>query len=222
MFWQVGKLKGQYEEWVHAPCTTNFRMFESDFVEFFSETKWWVIPLVWIPVCFWLSYTALQSDSHPLSTAMFARCFVFGIGLWTFTEYSLHRFLFHALVSSKSAFWITAHFVLHGQHHKFPMDKGRLVFPPVAACPFLFLIYSGLQLLLPPAHAKVIIAGLLLAYIFYDLTHYYLHHGTSVYSWFSSLKKSHMLHHYKNQKLGFGISTRFWDTIYGTSQPILH
>eukprot|EP00042_Codosiga_hollandica_P044709 m.445639 g.445639 ORF g.445639 m.445639 type:complete len:71 (-) comp56856_c0_seq3:154-366(-) len=49
---------------------------------------------------------------------------------WTFVEYLLHRFLFHMPVNTDSALSITMHFFLHGQHHKFPMDPDRLVFPP--------------------------------------------------------------------------------------------
>lgn len=42
-----------------------------------------------------------------------------------FLEYMLHRFLFHSVPSS---YWgITAHFLLHGCHHKLPADHGRLV-----------------------------------------------------------------------------------------------
>jgi 4-hydroxysphinganine ceramide fatty acyl 2-hydroxylase len=49
-------------------------------------------------------------------------------------EYFLHRFLFHSedkwLPGSKGNFPIVAHFMFHGIHHAFPMDKLRLVFPP--------------------------------------------------------------------------------------------
>ena len=43
----------------------------------------------------------------------------------TFLEYLLHRFVFHRV---PSGYWgITAHFLLHGVHHKLPADPGRLV-----------------------------------------------------------------------------------------------
>lgn len=203
MFWQVGRLKENYSEWVfvHSPVK-KFRMFESDFVEFFSETKWWVIPLVWFPVLTWLCYSALSSTNDPISPNSFAICFSFGLLLWTFTEYFLHRFLFHAPISKTSTFLITAHFILHGQHHKFPMDKGRLVFPPVAATPFLYIIFNGLKLGMTIPQAKIVTSGLLLAYVVYDLTHFYLHHGSTANHFLSMLRTSHLKHHYKNHTLG--------------------
>ena len=44
--------------------------------------------------------------------------FVVGIFGWTFTEYALHRWLFHRDPPTSSYFLITLHFLLHGQHHK--------------------------------------------------------------------------------------------------------
>jgi len=38
--------------------------------------------------------------------------------------------------------YLTFHFLLHGQHHKVPFDKGRLVFPPVPAAMLVLLFRS--------------------------------------------------------------------------------
>lgn len=225
MFWQVHRLKKDYEKWVHAPCTQSFRMFETEFVEFFSKTEWWAVPLVWLPVVAWLSVDCLTNSiggAAPLELGPFVLFFIFGSCLWTFVEYVLHRFVFHEIVRADSPVWITFHFLMHGQHHKFPMDKGRLVFPPVPAAVLCWILLQFVQVFLGERNARATIAGLLLAYICYDLTHYYLHHGTpGPKSWFGSLKKSHMLHHFKNQTLGFGISSRLWDKVFQSGQPVV-
>jgi len=44
--------------------------------------------------------------------------FIAGSFGWTFTEYALHRWLFHRDPPTTSYFLITLHFLLHGQHHK--------------------------------------------------------------------------------------------------------
>ena len=44
--------------------------------------------------------------------------FITGAFGWTFTEYALHRWLFHRDPPTTSYFLITLHFLLHGQHHK--------------------------------------------------------------------------------------------------------
>lgn len=43
---------------------------------------------------------------------------IFGIGLWTFLEYSLHRWVFHVNVENGNKYLITFHFLIHGLHHK--------------------------------------------------------------------------------------------------------
>lgn len=44
---------------------------------------------------------------------------------------------------------IAAHFALHGCHHKFPTDAGRLVFPPLPAAVAAAAVYGLLRCLLP-------------------------------------------------------------------------
>ena len=57
------------------------------------------------------------------------------------------RFIFHA---QPVGYWpITLHFGFHGCHHKFPMDRERLVFPPVPAFAVASVIYAILAAALP-------------------------------------------------------------------------
>ena len=126
-----------------------------------------------------------------------------GVLVWTFLEYGLHRFLFHMPVNGGSPFLVQTHWVLHGQHHKFPLDKGRLVFPPVAGFGLALPFYALFHLLLSRPAADALMAGALLGYMGYDLTHYYLHHGQPRRdSYFGSLKAYHRDHHYKDPDHG--------------------
>ena len=62
--------------------------------------------------------------------------------------------------------------------------------------------------------------GMLLGYIAYDCTHYYLHHSSSGRGILQGLKKSHMSHHYKDHDAGYGISSRLFDSLLGTPAPL--
>ncbi|KAI8568533.1 hypothetical protein RHMOL_Rhmol02G0208000 [Rhododendron molle] len=62
-----------------------------------------------------------------------------GIFIWTLMEYTLHRFLFH--IKTKSYWGNTLHYLLHGCHHKHPMDGLRLVFPPAATAVLCFPVF---------------------------------------------------------------------------------
>ena len=108
-----------------------------------------------------------------------AACLVVGVCMWTLLEYGLHRFIFHARISGKTPWVITTHFLLHGQHHKFPLDRGRLVFPLVPGTGFGAAFYLLCLCLFPAKEAKAVVAGILYSYVAYDLTHYWSHFGGS-------------------------------------------
>ena len=68
----------------------------------------------------------------------------FGALIWSVLEYLLHRFYFHGedywmKWLPKSKYIYTFHFFSHGIHHAFPMDRYRLVFPPILGN--LFIVY---------------------------------------------------------------------------------
>ena len=58
-------------------------------------------------------------------------------------------------------------------------------------------------------------AGGLFGYICYDLTHYFLHHK-NLPAWWRDLKKYHLQHHFMDYQVGFGVTSRFWDRVFGT------
>ncbi|KAH9308448.1 hypothetical protein KI387_036359, partial [Taxus chinensis] len=174
LVFQVGHLGDEYQEWVHQPIVSKEgpRFFKSDFWEFLTRTAWWVIPLVWLPV---VSFSILISIQRGLSRGRAACATLSGIFVWTLMEYSLHRFLFH--INTTSYWGNTLHYLLHGCHHKHPMDGYRLVFPPAATAILLIPFWSLVKLIVPYTAAPAVLGGGLLGYVMYDITHYYLHHG---------------------------------------------
>ncbi|KAL6643898.1 hypothetical protein ACP70R_018664 [Stipagrostis hirtigluma subsp. patula] len=174
LVFQVGHLEEQYQDWVHQPIVSKEgpRFFENDVLEFLTRTKWWAIPLIWLPVVCWSLRTSIQMGHTITEVAMMV---VFGILLWTLIEYLLHRFLFH--IKTKSYWANTAHYLLHGCHHKHPMDGLRLVFPPAAAAILCFPFWNLIKLFSTPSTTPGLFGGGLLGYVIYDCTHYYLHHG---------------------------------------------
>ncbi|XP_008137885.2 fatty acid 2-hydroxylase [Eptesicus fuscus] len=235
LLWQVGHLGEKYDEWVHQPVARPIRLFYSDFIEALTKTVWYSVPVIWMPLMLYLSWshyrTFAQGDvrlfasftteySVAMPKSVFPGLFVLGMLLWSLTEYLLHRFLFHMKPPSNSYYLITLHFILHGQHHKAPFDESRLVFPPAPASLVIAFFYTALQLLLPEAVGGTVFAGGLLGYVLYDMTHYYLHFGSPHKgSYLYSMKAHHVKHHFAHQKSGFGISTKFWDYIFHTLMP---
>ncbi|CAA6668570.1 unnamed protein product [Spirodela intermedia] len=216
LVFQVGHLGEAYEQWVHQPIVGKEgpRFFKSDFWEFLTRTVWWAIPVIWLPVVCWsISQSILMGRTFPQIAVMAAS----GIVIWTLLEYIIHRFLFH--IKTKSYWGNTAHYLIHGCHHKHPMDGLRLVFPPAATAILCIPLWNLSKLLVAPSMAPALFGGGLLGYIVYDCTHYYLHHGQPSVDPARNLKRYHMNHHFRVQTLGFGITSSCWDWVFGTLPP---
>ena len=120
----------------------------------------------------------------------------------------------------------SVHFVILGM---FLMFSLRLVMPPTLFLALAYPWYKLAHLVFPYYIALAVYSGGIAGYITYDLTHYFLHHHkyyhpyivrrnliSSLPSFYKELKKYHLAHHYKNFELGYGVSSKFWDTIFGT------
>lgn len=210
--------KEEYLAFIHDPKhmidPPDAVMFDSPFLEFFTKTPWYAIPIIWLPYVFYKLYIAYFVVLITLPQLFV--CIIVGVFIWTLMEYCLHRFVFHLdedLPDKQIAFLL--HYLLHGIHHAFPMDRYRLVFPPAAAIPLIMLFNYCFELIFDD-FSPAFFGGAILGYIGYDMTHYFIHHITPKDGYYKFLKKYHVLHHYKNPKNGFGVSQHFWDKIFGT------
>ena len=77
-------------------------------------------------------------------------------------------------------------------------------------------MYVGGTFFLAGNFARLFLAGFLVGYVGYDLIHYYIHHGAPKSGHFSEMKTYHNKHHYKVAYKGYGITSKFWDQVYGT------
>lgn len=207
-----------YLEQVHRP--RHYRGGDSaplfgNFMEPLSMTPWYVIPMLWLPPVIYGSVIGFMNLSSPILAAAY---WLLGLFLWTLVEYILHRFLFHLdYYLPDHPVFLTLHFLLHGIHHYLPMDKYRLVMPPalflILATPFYKLAHAVFWY--DWYVAVTVFSGGIFGYICYDCTHYWLHHR-SLPGYVRELKKYHLAHHYQNFELGFGVTSKFWDYIWGT------
>lgn len=185
-----------------------------NFLEPLSLTPWYVIPMVWVPVNFFLQSIALRGNT----LAQHIGFYVFGMALWTLVEYFIHRVIFHLdyyLPENRVA--ITLHFLMHGVHHYLPMDRMRLVMPPalcvILTTPLYFLCHFVFR---EYYRSLSIFCGAQMGYVLYDLTHYFIHHK-QLPKFMKTIKIWHLDHHYKDFQRGFGVTSPFWDYVFGTT-----
>jgi sterol desaturase/sphingolipid hydroxylase (fatty acid hydroxylase superfamily) len=121
---------------------------------------------------------------------------VFGLVLWTFAEYWIHRSVLHR--------WLW-----HGTHERHHAEPHEFVEAIWWYAPLLF----GILIMMWPYNLW---AGFALGYILFMAQHHRLHHSplkpdTSLYE----AAKQHGLHH-RHTVCNFGITTHVWDRIFRT------
>ncbi len=191
------------------------RMFKSDLLEPLSKVPFFVPLIIYIPVIGFFIYRDF-STLH-ITVVRFLMVFLSGIVFWTFSEYMLHRFVFH--FTPKGKIMERIHFIFHGVHHDFPNDKLRLVMPPSVSIPLAALFFFGFKALFGSQDLYAFFAGFILGYIVYDIGHYALHHFNFKSGWVKKVKQHHMLHHYADAKKGFGVTSPLWDRILSSDFP---
>ena len=208
----------------HLPIDTNpnsepIRLFKSDFLEFFTHISPVTVMALWVPMIILLLVYSVLAVTGPVFPWHIPAGSILGVLLWTFAEYTLHRFVFHYQPRTPRQEHII--FLFHGIHHAQPQDKTRLVMPfavsiPMAAL-FYGLFYFFLAVLLKAQQwVNPLMAGFVIGYLTYDLIHYATHHFPMHSGYAKYLKRYHMQHHYKDPTMRFGVSSPIWDWVFST------
>eukprot|EP00475_Leptophrys_vorax_P000108 TRINITY_DN10058_c0_g1_i3.p1 TRINITY_DN10058_c0_g1~~TRINITY_DN10058_c0_g1_i3.p1 ORF type:complete len:352 (-),score=81.09 TRINITY_DN10058_c0_g1_i3:66-1121(-) len=208
--------KDEYMKLVHRPRHHHKEaiIFPWPFLEQFTHTHWMTIPIVWGSIGVLCAALSLPT----MSVLQFIQYWCTGLFLWTLVEYLVHRFVFHAekYVPDHPA-WLTLHFLGHAIHHFLPMEKSRLVMPlPLSGTLGTLLWFGVARTLFDLAGAQAAFCGGIFGYICYDLGHYFMHHAVPSQQYLKDLKSYHVAHHYVDPNLGFGVSSKLWDLVFGT------
>src|ERR1700761_1344272 len=186
------------------------RMFKSDLLESLSKVHFTVPLYIFVPVIIFFVYKAIALQ---IGLLYFVEYFILGLFIWTLTEYIMHRFVFHYAPPDKP--WAQRiHFIFHGVHHDYPSDAKRLVLPPSVSIPLATGFYFLFNAILPPNAIYGFFPAFILGYLFYDISHYAIHHFNFKGNIWKKIKQHHMLHHYQDPGKGYGVSSPLWDKIF--------
>ena len=188
------------------------RMFENKIMEAMSRVHPAVPLIIYLPLVTYFLY--LSISTYSVSFVNIFILVVAGIFVWTFIEYVLHKYIFH--FDAKSEFGKKIHFIFHGVHHDYPSDSRRLVMPPSVSIPLAALFYFIFMYLVGGVYVLPFFSGFIIGYLFYDLTHYAIHHFNMHNKFWLEIKNHHMLHHYHDQDKGYGVSSPLWDLVFGS------
>jgi 4-hydroxysphinganine ceramide fatty acyl 2-hydroxylase len=188
------------------------RMFKSDLLEALSKVHFLVPVFIFVPVILVSTYLALFVKQ--IGIIAYIEYFIIGLFVWSFVEYIMHRFVFHYVPKNK--FGLRLHFIFHGVHHDYPSDAKRLVLPPSVSIPLATIFYFLFNAILPANYVFGFFPGFILGYLFYDISHYAIHHFNFKGNIWKKIKQHHMLHHYQSPDKGYGVSSPLWDKIFGS------
>jgi sterol desaturase/sphingolipid hydroxylase (fatty acid hydroxylase superfamily) len=143
--------------------------------------------------------------------------FLAGIVLYIISEYVTHRFFFH-MKPPKHPLFLKFMKRIHYDHHAFPNDLKLLFLPIWYSLPQMLAISTVTYMLFDDiAYAFGIYAGLSLALLYYEWTHYVAHRPIQLRTpWGKWMKKIHIWHHYKNENYWYGVTNPALDMMFGT------
>jgi len=191
----------------------SIRLFNNQLLESLTHVHPLVPLLLWGPLAVLLLGRSMAVDD--LSVSQLLPVAAAALLIWSLTEYSLHRFVFHFPARSRPGKWLV--FLFHGVHHEAPQDKSRLVMPPAGAILIMALLWGLFALLIPAPWTQPFLACFIAGYLIYDYTHYATHHFPMRHPLLQRLKQHHMKHHFSGVPGRYGVSSPLWDLVFRTT-----
>lgn len=126
---------------------------------------------------------------------------------WSLVEYILHRFVLHGVQPFKR--W-------HEEHHSRPFALiGSST--AVSMALFVLLVFWPLSVASDRWVALAATLGIASGYLLYVVVHHATHHWkTRPGSWMHDRKRDHARHHMPGANGWYGVTTSFWDHVFGT------
>jgi sterol desaturase/sphingolipid hydroxylase (fatty acid hydroxylase superfamily) len=159
--------------------------------------------LVYPPIILYCLFMGHSKNPSLLSFAEIA----IGYASWTLAEYMIHRFVLHHIPVFAN---------IHQAHHDESLEL--IGTPTLFSVLFLYAVaYWPASKLFGTNVAMLLFAGFLTGYLVYAAVHYAVHHlGSGGYGFLRKLKRQHAVHHHGTGEHNFGVTTIFWDVVFGT------
>lgn len=138
-----------------------------------------------------------------------------GLASWTLVEYFFHRFLLHAEFHNTAlrAFLNGSHM----DHHAAPRDRNLILVQPPFALVTSALIYVVVYLILRNAfQTAAVLTGVWVGFLYYETVHYRVHVSLANSALLQQQRRAHFYHHFSDSEKCFGVTSPFWDYVFGT------
>ncbi|CAM3771409.1 sterol desaturase family protein [Mesobacillus zeae] len=155
------------------------------------------------------------------STMLFS--FLGGMLFFVFIEYFTHRYFFH-LKAPENRLFLKFLKRLHYDHHTDPANLKLLFLPVWYSLPNFFILSLIFYAIVGNMNDTLSFGvGLMAMLLIYEWKHYVAHKPikptTRLGRW---AKKTHILHHYKNENYWYGVTSPLPDFLFGTFKDEKH
>lgn len=162
-----------------------------------------------LPIALGCLGRALALGLPAARVAVLAAC---GWLVWSFLEYAMHRWLFHAEVRSETA--RIAVLLAHGHHHVWPRDRRRIAATPIQLGSCALLLSGLFDLALDGPSSWAALGGALFGYVAYEAVHWTAHHSRPRSRLLRTLRAHHLRHHHLSPHARWGIGSPLWDWVF--------
>jgi dihydroceramide fatty acyl 2-hydroxylase len=139
------------------------------------------------------------------SVLLFPALVAAGFLVWPFLEYLIHGVLSHRFRTPAAA--------MHWSHHR---DASRVFTPVTVWLPIALLLWAGGAQLVGAAPAGAVVLGVLAGFLRYEHVHWRIHFRAPVNAREELRRVHHLSHHFRDPNAYHGVTTRFWDRVFGT------
>jgi sterol desaturase/sphingolipid hydroxylase (fatty acid hydroxylase superfamily) len=158
---------------------------------------------------------AIFALTHITKSALVEWCLLVMIGaaLWTVTEYFMHRVIYHRIPIFEK---------YHEAHHTDP--RAYVGAPPMVGTSVVFVVSFVPLATFSPVLTNAVSVGMLMGYTIYMIVHHACHFwAPTPGGYLYRVRLHHAVHHYRDDNGNFGVTTSFWDRVFGTRiQPSTH
>lgn len=151
--------------------------------------------------------TAWRSTGYEMSIWLLTAAV--GFAFWTFSEYILHRFVLHKIEPFAA---------MHDAHHEDPL---AFVGTPtwLSLGVILGVVFFPTWALGSFNTACGLTAGVMAGFFWYGVVHHAIHHRRPrpIATQLIMASRRHAQHHYSREAGNFGVTTSFWDHVFGTT-----
>jgi len=178
-------------------------------------SSFWIYPLLGFFLLYFTSRGEPKSRLDDLVWLM-----PIGIFIWTLLEYGLHRFVFHIRLPVRNPYLREFVNASHLEHHASPRDRNKVLVRPLYGLIVSATLYTLLIVVFRNVFSAAgVLAGIWTGFLYYEAVHYRVHFSLSDSGFIAGQRRGHFYHHFTNNKRCFGVTSPFWDHVFGTTLP---